>query len=182
MEADIVEYIGLNKAQSTLIECHRRSPAETKSEIIERVMSAMRPAGQSRPIASADGWFDLGQGARLHVGEKPLLFLSEGAKRRRSPDAVAEIRSDGFYMDGKKVAPSNGSVLQPSMKIVQERKGYRNSKGEIISLSAWRQWHVLRDGKLLSMLELKDPNLARKRGRIEMTLEDLKSPDEHLEK
>ena len=61
------------------------------------------------------------------------------------------------------------------MRIVQERKNHRNGKGELISLSAWRQWYVSRDGKFVSMLELKDPKLARRRGREvgELTMEDI---------
>jgi hypothetical protein len=60
------------------------------------------------------------------------------------------------------------------MRLVQERKGHRNAKSEIISLSAWRQWHVVRDGRLFSMFELKDPTLARKRTLgVEITLADL---------
>jgi len=176
MSADVVEYIGLNRDQSTLIECFRQSPAETKPDIIERVLSPLRPPARvSTPLAKGapGGAFDLGQGVRLLVGEKPILYLSEEAKRMRQADAVAEVRDDGFYMDGAKIAPSNGSVLQPAMKIVQARKNHRNSKGELISLSAWRQWYVLRNSKLFSMLELKDPALARRRGRPELTMEDL---------
>jgi hypothetical protein len=183
MPSDVVEYIGLTKAQCALVERFRRSPDETKSEIIERVLSPLRSLA-TRAQATAAGiretveWFDLGQGARLKVGEQPRLFLSEDAKRRRSPDAVAEIRSDGFYLDGSKITPSYGSVLQPAMRIVQERKNHRNAKGELISLSAWRQWYVSRDGKLVSILELKDPKLARRRGRDEISLEDLRPGDQ----
>jgi hypothetical protein len=105
----------------------------------------------------------------LHVGEKPILFLSQAAKRSRTPDAVAEVKADGFYLDGKKVRARKGNPLQSAMKLIQERRNHRNHKGELISLSAWRQWHVVRDGKLCSILELKDPNLAHRRGRLLVT-------------
>jgi hypothetical protein len=118
---------------------------------------------------------DLGQGAQLRIGEKPILFLSEEAKRANRPDAEAVIRSDGFYLDGKRIEPSKGSVLQPAMKLIQERKGHRNAKGELISLSAWRQWHVVRDGKLVSMLELKNPALAHRRKRDYVSLDDIEA-------
>jgi hypothetical protein len=162
MAENYSEFAGLTAEAAALIERHRQSPIESKSQILVRVLSG----ANGKPTANTNpGYLDLGQGVYLRVGEQPVLFLSEEAKRQRKPDAVAEVRSDGFYMDGKRIAPSKGSVLQPAMKIVQERKKHRNSDGEIISLSSWRQWHVVREGKLLRMDELKDPALARKRGR-----------------
>jgi hypothetical protein len=170
----IVEFVGLTHEESTLVEHFRRSPNETKANIIVRVLSSLTAPSNRSPVRlSEPEFFDLGQGARLRVGEKLVLYLSEQAKRRNRPDAIAEVRPDGLFMDGRKINPSNGSVLQPAMRLVQEQKDHRNQKGEIISLSAWRQWHVVRDGKLLSMLELKDPALARKRGRATITLKDL---------
>lgn len=165
----IAEYVGLTPEAIGLIERCRTMPDETRSDIIVRALSPIVGPITPRP----DGLFDLGQGAHLAVGEKPILFLSEDAKRRNKPDAIAEIRSDGFYLEGRKIEPSKGSVLQPAMRIIQERKGHRNSRGELISLSAWRQWHVVRNGQLRSMLELKNPELAHRRGRRELTLEDL---------
>jgi hypothetical protein len=166
------EYVGLTAEASALIERHRQTPIESKSEILVRVLLGLN--GRTASAVPA-GFLDLGQGAWLRVGEKPVLFLSEEAKRKGQPDAVAEVRKDGFYMDGKRIERSKGSVLQPAMKMIQERKKHRNDKGEIISLSAWRQWHVVRDGRLLSMVELKDPALAHKRGRAAnaITLEEL---------
>jgi hypothetical protein len=66
------------------------------------------------------------------------------------------------------------------MKLVQERKHHRNAEGELISLSAWRQWFVIRAGKLVSMLELKDPLLARTRGRQVANPEDITPEDLRL--
>jgi hypothetical protein len=45
------------------------------------------------------------------------------------------------------------------------RAGHRNEKGELVSLSAWRRWYVIRDKKFVPLLELKDPTLARTRSR-----------------
>jgi hypothetical protein len=174
MTETYAEYPGLTAEAVALIEQHRRSPFESKSQILVRVLSDPNGRATAR-VPDPD--LDLGQGARLRVGERPVLFLSEEAKRKGQPDAVAEVRADGFYLEGKRIEPSKGSVLQPAMKIVQERENHRNANGEIISLSAWRQWHVLREGKLFSIVELKDPALARKRGRITaaqaVTLEDI---------
>ncbi|WP_156964499.1 hypothetical protein [Methylocapsa aurea] len=164
-----VEYAGLTHEAATLLERFRQAPDETKSDILVRVLSPLLV-----PVKVSDfSVLDLGQGVLLHAGERPMLFLSDGSKRKRKPDAVAEIREAGFYLDGKRIEPSKGSVLQPAMRIVQEAKNHRNDKGEIISLSAWRQWHVIREGRLFSMLDLKDPALARRRGVRELTLEDL---------
>lgn len=156
-----VEYAGLTQEAATLVECFRASPSETKSDILVRVLAPLRAPLKRDDIAE----LDLGQGARLRVGEGVVLFLSEDSKRARQPHATAEVRHDGFYLFGKKIEPSKGSVLQPAMRLVQEKVNHRNDKGEIISLSAWRQWHVVRGGQLVSIVELKDPALARKRGR-----------------
>jgi hypothetical protein len=162
------EYVGFTPEAVTLVEQFRLSPNESKCDILVRVLSPL-----IRRESKQQTYLDLGQGARLCVGERPVLFLSEDAKKSGKPDAVAEVRSDGFYMDGRKIEPSRGNPLQPALKIVQQRIGHRNNKGELISLSAWRQWHVIRDGKLNSILELKDPQLARKRGRIMANLSNL---------
>jgi len=156
-----VEYAGLSQEATTLIESFRVSPNETKSDILVRVLSRLRTPAKQRREAE----FDLGQGARLYVGETLLLFLSEGAKRSRVPDAVAEVKVDGLYLFGKKIEPSRRSVMQPAMRLVQKALNHRNDSGELISLSSWRQWHVVREGQLIPVLELKNPTLARKRGR-----------------
>ena len=160
----IVEYIGLTQEGSALIEGFRQNPAETKAGIITRVLSTLRASAK---VESADEFLDLGQGAKVRIGEKLMLFLSSGAKRGNKPDAFAEARPDGLYMDGIKFEGSrNGdSPLHPAMLKVQERKNHRNEKGGIISLSAFRQWYVVRNGGFVRVDELKDPALSRKRGR-----------------
>jgi hypothetical protein len=168
MSDAIVEYAGLTKQAASLVEAHRKSPNETKSDILVRLLSASGPPAADH----AGSEFDLGQGAKLRAGEKIFLFLSEEAKKARRAHAIAEVKSDGFYLLGNKIEPSKGSVLQPAMHLIQEKLGHRNEKGEIISLSAWRQWHVERGGKLVPVLELKDPALARKRGRAVSHISD----------
>jgi len=165
------EFVGLTTQAVLLIERLRKSPEETKSEILERTL-----APHAAPTASNEQRFDLGQGVRLQTGEKPMLFLSKSAKQSMTPDATAEIRIDGFYLHGKKVHADPKKALDPAMKIVQKQKGHLNDKGQIISHSAWRDWHVLRAGRLVSLFDLKDPALARKRGshtHSTITLEDL---------
>ena len=117
-------------------------------------------------FSPAERYLDLGQGARLKIGEIVTLFLSEESKRKRQPEATAEVHADGLHLNGKRVSPSKGSYLQPAMLAIQVKRSHRNEKGEIISLSAWRQWHVERGGKLVPIFELKDPALAHKRSRL----------------
>lgn len=179
-----VEFAGLTQQAATLIESFRISPDDTKSDIIVRVLSRLRDndAANHTPLDRSErnhsATFDLGQGAQLRVGESIFLFLSENAKRNSRPHATAEVRRDGLYLFGKRVEPSKGSALQPAMRLVQEKLDHRNEDGEIISLSAWRQWHVERDSQFIPVLNLKDPALARKRGRtvsssIDKTAEEL---------
>lgn len=169
----IIKYVGITKEASGLIEHLRQSPDETESDIIVRALSPLRKSESP----TSPKYLEIGQGVKLRVGEKVMLFLSEDAKRSSAPDAVAEAHEDGLYTDGEKVQPSKGSVLQPAMKRAQERKNHRNKLGDLISLSAYRQWHVVRDGKFVPVSELKDPALARKRGhamaRIDATAEEL---------
>ena len=154
----IDEYVGLTRDASTLVERFRRAPTETKADIIVRVLSALVPT--PTPVTETAGFLDLGQGVRVPVGERLALFLT---KSQGGPDGVAEVRADGLYLDGQKVERSHGSLIQPAMRAVQERKNHRNDKGQIISLNAYRQWHVRRDGKFIPIERLKDPRLARRR-------------------
>jgi len=160
----IVEYAGLTQEASTLIEGFRQSPTESKADIIVRVLSPLsRPAFAPAQPSAAQKYLDLGQGVKLVVGEKAYLFLSLATFREERPQAVAVVGEDGFYLDGKLVPVSNKSYTQPAMKVVQEKLGHRNNDGELISLSSWRQWHVIRRNKYTPLEELKDPKLARKR-------------------
>ena len=165
------EYVGLTQETITLIDGLRASPSETKDEILLRVLRPLPPNSKAKAPLRAEApksSLDLGQGVVLLEGERPLLFLSEAAKeayvqRGAPPDAIAEIKAGGFYLNGARVAPSKGNPLQPAMHQVQRAKGHRNAAGDIVSLSAWRQWNVQRDGKLIRLLDLKDPAQAHKR-------------------
>jgi hypothetical protein len=173
MNVSFVEFAGLTQEAAMLIEAFRQSPSETKSDILTRVLSHLH---KTEPAEDQDE-LDLGQGAKLRVGEKVYLFLSKETKDAKKPVAVALVKGDGFYLWDKKIEPSKGSVLQPAMKLVQERVGHRNDSGELVSLSAWRQWHVAREGKLVPIVELKDPRLAHTRGRSVSFSTDANSED-----
>ncbi len=167
------EFVGVTQEVASLIESHRSNVKETKSDILLRLL---RPAEQ-KSSNDTPGTLQLGQGAELKVGEDIFLFLSKSAKKANAPDGVATVRSDGIYIEGQRVSPSRGSIIHPAMQFFQNRKGHRNSDGAFVSLSAWRQWHVIRNEKLIPLDELKEPSLARKRGRpiitTEMLLEEL---------
>lgn len=168
------EFVGLTSDVTTLIERLRKSPDESKSDILKRVLTPLVPAPKTNPTSLAN--FELGQGVMLTEGETLLLFLTKSAKQAMKPDGSAEIRKDGFYMNGKKINSSPKRALNRAMKMIQEKMGHKNDRGEIISHSSWRDWHVLRDGRLFSLDELKNPALAHRRGmhkRQSLTLEDL---------
>ena len=146
----IVKYVGLTAEAAALIEGRRSRPDQAEWEIIVEALKS-----QSLPPHEI---FDLGQGVELNAGEPLYLFLNEQSKKAKKPDGIAEVRADGIYVEGRKVEPSRGSPLQPAMQIFQRRANHR------VSLSSWRQWHVRRENRLIPLVELKDPALARRRG------------------
>lgn len=148
----IVKYVGLTAQAAEIVEHFRSRPDQAEWEII---VEALQPRLN---VHSSAAGYELGQGVRLNIGEYLYLFLNEQAKRARKQDGIAEVRKDGIYVEGRKIEPSRGSSLQPAMQIFQRRAG------RLVSLSAWRQWHVLRENRFVSLVELKDPALARRRG------------------
>jgi hypothetical protein len=169
------EFIGLSPRLATLIESHRLDPDETKDAILTRLLGEHPPTASILNSSQKDNepdLLDLGQGVRVKVGESIFLFLSEESKKANEPDGVGTVQKNGISIDGTVVPKSRGSYIHPAMVKIQKIKGHKNAKGEIISLSAWRQWYVDRDG-LVPLIKLKDPHLARKRDRAVLTLEDL---------
>jgi hypothetical protein len=96
--------------------------------------------------------------------ERKYICFCHNRKKLQKPDSEAEVKDDGIYLFGKKVKPSKGSILQPAMRLIQEAKNHRNPEGLIVSLNAYRQWHVIRQERFVPIYDLKDPDLARKRG------------------
>ena len=169
------EFIGLSPRLASLIESHRRDPDETKDAILTRLLAVQTPDSivPDQNLKSGEPkMLDLGQGVRIKVGESIFLFLSKESKKAKEPDGVGTVQVNGIAIDGMVVPKSRGSYIHPAMVKIQDIKGHKNAKGEIISLSAWRQWYVDRDG-LVPLIKLKDPNLARKRDQAVITLEDL---------
>lgn len=158
------EFVGIAPRTASLIETFRQNPDETKDVIIFRALSYLIP---SEPVSHDDAQgkpsLDLGEGVKLEVGERLYLFLSLEAKKAGIPDGVAIVGSEGLLVNDSLIKPSRGSYIHPAMVHLQKLKNHVNDKGEIISLSAFRQWHVMRGNKLVPLLELKDPKLARTR-------------------
>lgn len=171
-----VEFAGLTAEAVRLIEGLRQSPSDSKSQILVRALAPLQKnAAPAKPATPDREYVDYKEGIHLFVGEKVYLFLSRDAKYQGKPDAEAEIRKDGMYMGGKRIEPSHGRPFQPAMEIVQtKKKHFSKTNGGTVSLSAIRKWCVLRDGKYLTLNELKDPALRRTRGRtvdIDLDLE-----------
>jgi hypothetical protein len=161
------KFIGVTPETAALIEARRKTPEQSENDIL---LEVLRPAGAPAPNLTVP--YALGQGVTAYVGEKLFLFLDEHAKKARRPAGTAEVRSDGLYVDGRRVERSRGSEITPAMRIIQERVSHRSGR-DIISLNAYLKWHVLRDGQIVSLFDLKDPAKARKRGRS-MTAEQAK--------
>lgn len=153
------KFIGLTAETAVLIEGRRKRPEQSENDIL---LEALRPAPP--PAANLTVPVDLGQGVTVYVGEKLYLFLHEDTKKARKPAGVAEVRADGLYVDGKRVERSRRSAITPAMRIIQNRVGHRLN-GHLISLNAFIKWHVVRDGQLVRLEDLKDPAKKRKRGR-----------------
>ena len=156
------EYVGVTQDVASFIEGKRMSPLETKSEILKRILIATEKAPEEAHKGE-DREFDFGQGVRIAAGETLYLYLSKPNSVDQKPDAMAEVREDGLYLDEVRVEPSHNSVIAPAMHRVQRQLGHLNHAGELVSLSAYRQWHVVRDGKLVALDQLKSPELRRKR-------------------
>jgi hypothetical protein len=177
------EYVGLTAEAVSLIEGLRADARESKSQILVRILAPLQNsnseiADDSPERSKAIEYMDYGEGIRIAIGEPLLLFLSLREKDPRKPDAHGEIRRDGFYLDGNKIGPSHKRQFAPAMHFIQKKKQHRNPSGDLVSLSAMRQWHVIRDGELRSLEDIKDPKIARKRdgGRKykNINLDDLK--------
>lgn len=153
------EYVGLTPEVVALIEHLRLSPNESKSEILERVLAPVVADLDNDPTILVK----IGNGVTLRVGERPVLFLTDDAVDANKPDAVAVVRRDGLYVDGRRITLPEASLLQGAMELVQIRKNHRTDNGELVSLNAWRQWHVIRYGRLVSLLEIKEAASSRDR-------------------
>lgn len=171
------KYVGLTSAAAEAIEMHRSSPSETESDIIVRRLGgggAARPAFEQSSLTPKNQ-LDVGQGIRLNVGEAAYLFLSKTDAINARHAAIAKVTAKGLELDGRIFPQHRGSYVQRPMKHIQKKLKHVNEAGELISLSAYRQWHVFRERVLVPIETLKDASKARKRSRAlsRLTLEDL---------
>lgn len=173
MNNDYTEFVGLTQEVASLVEAHRINVSETKSDILWRILPRKirgdLPVAPKRPSPNekkSEEIFNFGEGVKVSVGTRLYLFLSKKAMESSSPDGFADIKTDGLYVDGTiRIDKSRGSYLQPAMRLIQQRKKHFNDKGDIISLSAWRQWHIRQDNQFISLYDCKDPNISKKRRR-----------------
>ena len=129
--------------------------------------------GTDNDNASSDaviGGCDLGQGATLPQGHKLYLFRHKRSRDAEKPEAIAEAKNGDLYLYGQKVARPKGSLVQPALRMVQERLNDRNSRGELISLDAWHYWYVKRQGQFLKADMLRDQTKVVRRGSFASTL------------
>ncbi len=160
-----VEFAGLTQEAASLIEINRISQKENKSDIIIRVLKNLKDLPYPKP-KKLEPTLNLGQGAHLNIGETIYLFLSKQSMLLRHFDGQAEVKANGLYVNGEPVKSSRANALNTAMKFFQEKRNHRNEKGELVSLSAWRQWHVERDGKMIPLVKLKSDDLAHRRGKF----------------
>jgi hypothetical protein len=64
------------------------------------------------------------------------------------------------------------------MEFVQIRRNHRTVAGELVSLNPWRQWHVIRYGRLVPLIEIKEAASSRDR---EPVVSDVTIADAGLE-
>ena len=153
------EFVGITQEVASSIESRRLDPTETKNDILRRILELCDPTACDQPVPN----IDLGQGVEVAVGESLYLYLRKPKSPKHQPDGIAEVRGDGLYIDSEKVQPSKGSVVTPAMHIFQRRQGHFNPAGNLISLSAYRQFYIKKDGRLVRLDDLKDPQKARHR-------------------
>lgn len=131
-------------------------------KFVKRVRLTSEAAGaiEARQSPEPTAALDFGQGVKLPVGETLYLFSSVRSKRRSRPYGIAHVRADGLFVEHRKqlfrIEPSRGSLLKPAMLVCQ-----RFSHRRMVSLSPWRQWHVLRENQFIPLVELKDPRQAQ---------------------
>ncbi len=158
----LVKFVGLTARAAQAIEARRRSSHESESDIIEREWA--EPIVFEKPASKeTHGALDVGQGIRLDVGETIHLFLSKPDGRTVRPVGSALVRQSGLEVEGNLFGQHRGSYVQKPMQFYQERHEHRRPDGTLISLSAYKHWHAVRDGKLVSLNDLKDPSKARRR-------------------
>jgi hypothetical protein len=155
------EYVGLTQTVASEIETRRITATETKSDILARIFAERITPVLSRQI-DAPSLVDLTQGMSVSEGELLYLYLQKPNSASEAPIAKAVFRSGEIYMGSKRVErPYRGNGLAKAMKDAQIAVGHVDAKGNPISLSAYRQWHVIRGGKLIPLEELKKQGQKR---------------------
>jgi hypothetical protein len=170
------KFIGISAETAATIERARIHPEESEDQILARVLGTKAPTTKSPPPVRRR--FKLGFGAWLDEGEQLFFFRSKESYDKGKAEAVAAIIDSAFVLYGAEIQPSRGSYLQPAMQLVQRKLRDFNEQGKLISLDAWKYWHVVRQGKFVPVSTLRDPNLVVRRKRIKYVDLDLSVLDE----
>ena len=168
-----VKFVGLTQEAAEAIERKRQRADESESEIVARELgSRSTPSG---PVNGAGPpTLDFGQGIKLPMGQELYLFLSKTDAQSGRIAATGKVRAAGVEVGGRLFERHRGSYLQRPMKLVQERLNHRNAAGELLSLSAYQQWHVKKNGEFVPLDDLKDEKLRRRRRpTLDLSLDDI---------
>lgn len=157
-----VKYVGLTSEAAQAIENKRKSTTESESDIIVRELAVV-PSDQAERSTPPTKQLDLGQGIVLEVGETIHLFLSKTDALQGRPVGSATVAQKGLLVDGVLYGKIRGSYVQKPMQFYQERHSHLGADGNLVPLSAYRQWYAYRDGKMLPLEALKDPSKTRRR-------------------
>lgn len=161
------KFVGIKADTAALIEMRRQAPDESEDDILRREL-APPPAADPTNTAGCD----LGQGAQLQEGEQLYFFRHKRSRDARKPEAVAKAKGGNLYLYGQKVERSKGSLVQPALRMVQERLNDRNAKGELISLDAWDYWYVERRKIWRKVGTLRDQDQIVRRGQSLISSKD----------
>ena len=178
---EIVKYVALDSAAAAVIERFREGPLEHEYEIIQRMG---RKAAGSKSGPQVDGpdvlpgtGCDIGDGVILENGEKMYCFRYKGSLLAKKPEGIAIVKARSLYIDGQRIEPSKGSLVQPALQFVQKKLNDLSPTGDgFVSLNAWEHWYVQRVGRLVMVGSLRTPNRVgrRTRKRPELTVDDIR--------
>lgn len=161
--------VNLNATTIQLLEGRRLSKEESIDQILQRILS---PTPKSPAPTAPEKSFNLGKGVWLSEGEEMFMFRAKASRDQQKPEAVAKVVDGKLMLFDQPVMMSKGSYVQPALRRVQIALQDKNPYGEYISLDAWSYWYVARNGKLVTVGELRDPDqITRRRKPLKLDLD-----------
>jgi hypothetical protein len=160
-------------AQGSEKEIAATRPPAYSSAAVSNARERQDVAGLRRSHADASRECNLGNDVWLAEGEQLFCFRWKSSLEAGKPEGVAVARGGGLFIDGVPVRRSKGSLLQPALRLVQQKIGdVSPTAGGPISLDAWKYWYVKRDDNFVQVHQLRDPALIsrrRKRGGYDLS-------------